>query len=131
LLSSQAAKALLHELRDQYDYVIVDSPPLLAVTDAAVLAVNSDGAIMMTRYGATKRDQLTESVRILKDVGATLLGTVLTMTPLRGRGTYSYRYSYYGYGEDSGRSAVGAGSPADAGDDSESGDNNRIVSRGG
>ena len=99
LLGSLAAKTLLQELRERFDYVIIDSPPLLAVTDAAVLAVNSDGALLMARFGHTRRDQISQSVRMLADVGADLLGTVMTMTPLRGRGTYSYRYSYYGYGE--------------------------------
>lgn len=102
LLASNAAKALLHELREMFDYVIIDSPPLLAVTDAAVLAVNSDGALIMARFGQTKRDQIGQAVRMLEDVAAPLLGAVLTMVPMRGRGGhYGYQYSHYSY--DSGK----------------------------
>lgn len=106
LLGSLAAKKLLSELREQYDYVIVDSTPLLAVTDAALLATAADGALTMARFGQTKRDQLAHAVRNLEDVGATVLGTVLTMTPTRGSSSYSYSYGYYGdYSEDSARKA--------------------------
>ncbi len=81
LLGSQAAKNVLTELRSRYDYVIVDSTPLLAVTDAAILAASADGALIMARYGRTKRDQLAQAVGSLRDVGATLLGAVLTLLP--------------------------------------------------
>lgn len=104
LLGSLAAKSLLQELREQFDYVIIDTPPLMAVTDAAVLSVTADGALMMVRFGHTKREQVAQSVRMLKDVGASLLGTVMTMTPVRGRGAYSYQYDYYSEGSGSKRS---------------------------
>lgn len=96
LLGSMAARKLLSDLRAQFDYVIVDSSPLLAVTDAAVLAANSDGVLIMARFGQTKRDQLAHAVGNLVDVGAKPLGAVFTMTPERGHSTYSY--SYYGDG---------------------------------
>lgn len=96
LLASFTAKKLLGEMRSQFDYVIVDSSPLLAVTDAAILATNVDGTLVMTRFGQTKREQVGHAVGILKDVGASILGVVLTMTPTRGGGSYSYNYSYYG-----------------------------------
>jgi receptor protein-tyrosine kinase len=89
---------VLSELRTSFDYVIVDSSPLLAVTDAAVLAANSDGALVMARFGQTKREQLKHAIGNLKDVGAPLLGAVLTMTPARGNASYSY--NYYGNGRD-------------------------------
>jgi receptor protein-tyrosine kinase len=96
LLGSLAAQKLLSELREQFDYVIVDSSPLLAVTDAAVLAAKSDGVLIMARFGEIKREQLAHAVRCLEDVGAALLGAVFTMTPTRGNASYSYSYSYYG-----------------------------------
>ncbi|ANE82184.1 protein tyrosine kinase [Mycobacterium adipatum] len=98
LLASQAAKTLLSELKDEFDYVIIDSTPLLAVTDAAILAAGADGVLMMVRFGQTKRDQLAHAVSNLEDVGAPLLGAVLTIVPTRGGGSYSYNYSYYGEG---------------------------------
>lgn len=94
LLGSQAAKKVLSDLRSQFDYVIVDSSPLLAVTDGSVLAASADGALIVTRFGKTKREQLTHAVGNLNHVGALLMGAVLTMTPTRGGGAYTY--SYYG-----------------------------------
>jgi capsular exopolysaccharide synthesis family protein len=105
LLGSLAAQKLLSELRGQFDYVVVDSSPLLAVTDAAVLAANSDGVLIVARFGQTKREQLAHAIGNIKDVDSSILGTVFTMTPTRGSGSYSYNYSYYG--EDSGRRRTG------------------------
>ncbi|MCV7359260.1 tyrosine-protein kinase domain-containing protein [Mycolicibacterium fluoranthenivorans] len=96
LLASQAATKVLAELRAHFDYVIVDSSPLLAVTDSAILAANADGALIMVRYGQTKREQLAQAVETLHGVGATLLGAVFTMIPSKGSGAYAYSYSYYG-----------------------------------
>lgn len=96
LLGSQSARKLLVELRAQFDYVIVDSTPLLAVTDAAILAAGADGVLVMARFGHTKRDQLVHAVGSLESVGAPLLGAVFTMMPTRGGSAYSYGYSYYG-----------------------------------
>lgn len=109
LLGSLAAKAILSELRAKFDYVIVDSSPLLAVTDGAILAVNSDGALIIAQHGSTKRDQLTHAVGSLKGVGARLLGAIFTMTPSRGGASYSYSYSYYGE-DQSARETVRQGS---------------------
>lgn len=99
LLGSIAAQKVLSDLRSRFDYVIVDSSPLLAVTDAAILANSSDGVLVMARFGQTKRDQLTHAFRNLNDVGARVLGTVFTMTPPRGGADYSYSYGYYGEGQ--------------------------------
>lgn len=93
LLGSLAAQKVLSELRADFDYVVVDSSPLLAVTDAAILVANSDGALVIARFGQTKREQLSHAVGTLQDVGAPVLGAVFTMT--RARGNTSYTYSYY------------------------------------
>lgn len=98
LLGSQSARKIFQELRNEYDYVIVDSTPLLAVTDAAVLAAGADGVLLIARYGQTKREQLRHAVQSLRDVDAKLLGAVFTMVPLRGGSSYSYSYKYYGKG---------------------------------
>ncbi len=98
LLGSMAAKKVLSALQGQYDYVILDSPPLLAVTDGAILAANSDGAIVVVRFGETKRDQLGQAMRTIEGVGAKVFGAVFTMTPSRGRSSYGYyRYDHEGY----------------------------------
>lgn len=96
ILGSQSAKKLLAELRAKFDYVIIDSTPLLAVTDAAILAAGADGVLIIARFGHTKREQLAHAVRNVEDVGAPLLGAVFTMMPTRGGTSYSYGYTYYG-----------------------------------
>lgn len=98
LLGSLAAKRVLDELRQHFDYVIIDSSPLLAVTDAAILAAGADGVLIMARYGKTKREQLAYAVKSLGAVGAKVLGTVFTMTPSRRNASYNYSYAGY-YGE--------------------------------
>lgn len=98
LLGSQSAKKTLDELRRHFDYVVIDSSPLLAVTDAAILAANADGVLLIAKFGHAKRDQVAHAVRNLASVGAQLLGTVFTLVPSRGS-SYSYRYTYYGDGD--------------------------------
>jgi receptor protein-tyrosine kinase len=110
LLGSLAAEKMLSELRSRFDYVIIDSAPLLAVTDGAILAAKSDGALVVVKAGKTRRDQLAHAIGMLNDVGAKLLGSMLTMMPTRGSGAYSYNYYYYGgsYGDGAaGQASVG------------------------
>ena len=99
LLGSMAAQKVLNELRNRFDYVVIDTSPLLAVTDAAILAADSDGVLMVARFGVTKREQLAHAVGNLKNVGARILGGVFTMRPTRGESSYSYRY----YGQVTGK----------------------------
>ena len=98
LLQSQAMTDLVAKLRQRADIVLVDSPPLLPVADAAILSTHADGAILVTRHGHTKTDQIRQAVANLEQVGGRLLGTVLTMTPTKGPDAYRYGYGY-GYGE--------------------------------
>jgi receptor protein-tyrosine kinase len=94
LLASLAAKKVLDELRAQFDYVVIDSSPLLAVTDGAILAAGADGVLIIAKYGETKREQLAHAVGSLEDVGAHVLGAVITMMPARGGTSYGYYGSY-------------------------------------
>lgn len=96
LLGSQSARRLLAELRERFDYVVVDSTPLLAVTDAAVLAAGADAVLIMAHFGQVKREQLAHAVGSLERVGAPLRGAVFSMMPMRGRASYGYGYGYYG-----------------------------------
>jgi receptor protein-tyrosine kinase len=102
LLGSQAARSTLSELRSKFDYVIVDSAPLLAVTDGAILSTSADGALIIAKFGETKRDQFEHAVGNLRDVGAVLLGAVFAMVPVRGLGSYNYNYYYSGRYEQAG-----------------------------
>ncbi|KAA1425339.1 polysaccharide biosynthesis tyrosine autokinase [Mumia zhuanghuii] len=96
LLQSQAMVESLRELRATYDIVLIDAPPLLPITDAAVLASQCDGAILVVGAKKATRDQVGHSVERLANVGARLLGTVLTMASTRSQeGTWSgYGYGY-------------------------------------
>lgn len=95
LLGSAHMKTLLHDLRESHDFVVIDAPPLLPVTDAAVLAVHADGAVIVARHGHTKREQLRMAAESLRTIEARLLGTILNMVPQK---SYGYGYGYgYGY----------------------------------
>lgn len=94
LLGSGHMIALLGELQGQADVVILDAPPLLPVTDAAILSRVTDGAVMVVRAGRTRRDQLAAAVASLAQVDARLLGTVLNMVPAKGPDGVGYGYGY-------------------------------------
>lgn len=116
LLESPAASGLLAELSVQFDYVLVDTPSLL-VTDASVLAANSQGVLLVARFGATKRRQLTQAVASLRRSGAPLLGAILTMTPAKKpTNGAAYYHSAAGTQRDSpGRDSPGRDSPGRGG----------------
>jgi Mrp family chromosome partitioning ATPase len=93
-------------LREDYDVVVIDAPPLLPVTDAALLSAQTDGALLVVRHGKTSKDQLRHAVDRLEHVGARPLGVVLNMIPSRRLGDpyYGYGYGYgYGYAPETGR----------------------------
>lgn len=98
LLQTKAMSDLLIDLRSRYDVILIDAPPLLPVTDAALLAAQADGAVLVVRHGDTTRDQVQHAIDRLEGVGARLVGTVLNMTPTRAKNSYGYGYGY-GYGE--------------------------------
>lgn len=98
MLGSQSMVELLRAMVDRFDMILVDTPPLLPVTDAAVMAAHADGALLVVRHGATSRHQTAIAAASLKKVDARLLGSVLNMAPTRGADAYSYGYGYgYGY----------------------------------
>ena len=81
LLGSEAMAQLLERLRPRFDNILISTPPLLPVTDAAVLAAVADGVVVVVRAGKTTRHQLMQAMRSLQAVGARVLGTVLNMAP--------------------------------------------------
>ena len=95
LLGGESMATLLQSLRQRFDMIVIDTPPLLPVTDAAVASRLADGAIVVVRYGKTTRHQLATALRSLTAVDARVLGTVLTMTPNKG----AEAYKTYGYHE--------------------------------
>lgn len=95
LLGSNQMQATLDEARASYDVVLVDTPPLLPVTDAAAIAPATDGAVIVCRFKQTTRPQLEAAVKALRAVGAEPLGTFFTMAPNRGPLAYTSYTSYY------------------------------------
>lgn len=95
LLGSAAMARLLATLTEQFDIVIIDAPPLLLVTDAAVLSKLCGGALMVVASGRTKRNELAAAVKALERVGSRLVGVIITMLPTKGPDSYGYgQYSY-------------------------------------
>lgn len=93
LLSSHAMEALLTDLRERFEVVVIDSPPLKPVVDGAVLGAIADGTILVVRYGSTDAPSVQRSVEVLAEADARLLGTVLNRVPRsrrRRHGDYSY-----------------------------------------
>jgi capsular exopolysaccharide synthesis family protein len=93
LLGSVAARELLSKLADRYDEVIIDTPPLGVVTDAAVVATIADGLLLVARMGSTHGDSLRHAVAELEGIGARVVGTVLTDVH-HAEDRYGYRYAY-------------------------------------
>jgi len=91
-LLRQAFPAAVESLRGEYDLLIVDAPPVLAVTDAEVMAHSVDGVIVVVRAGKTSRAQLSETIRKLSGVDAHLIGFVLVA--VKASAGYGYNYSY-------------------------------------
>ena len=98
LLGSARMAELIAEFNRQFDVVIFDTPPLLPVTDAAILAKNVGGAIIVVAAGRTHKNQLKGAIAALGNVGAPISGLVLTMLPTKGPDAYGYGHYGYGYG---------------------------------
>lgn len=103
LLGSERMRALLEVLERDFDVVLCDAPPLLPVTDGAILAKATGGAIVIVAAGKTNRQQLSGALDALETVGAHVAGVAMTMVPTRGPDSYAYGYGYgaYGYVDDS------------------------------
>lgn len=95
LLGSDRMGALLGQLKERADWVILDAPPVLAVADTTAVAKWVDGVIMVVRSGKTNRDGLERSIDMLAGVGSKVIGTVLLGVREAGSAAYSYSYSSY------------------------------------
>ncbi len=95
LLGSQRMHALVDELAEEF-FVILDAPPLLPVTDAGLLSVTCDGALLVVAVGKTAVEQVELCRKVFAQVGGRLLGAVLNMAPSRGLGSVVYGYGYGG-----------------------------------
>ena len=92
MLASRAMTAFIEEMKKEFKYIILDTPPLQAVTDAQVLSTKADGVLLVVRAGSTKREMVFNSVDLIKKVHGKVIGTVLN-------GVENKKNSYYYYGE--------------------------------
>ena len=104
LLQSDRFRELISELTERFGMVVFDSPPVVPVTDAAIIGAAVDGVVLVARSGSTRREMIARAVDLLRGVNANLLGVVLNAIDVEGRrrgGYYYYYYRHYGayYGQ--------------------------------
>lgn len=91
ILDSNKMKTYLKEVREVFDYVIMDTPPIQAVTDAQVLSAISDGTLLVVRAEKTKKEAVVSSINAINTVNGTVIGTILNAVDK----TISRHYYYY------------------------------------
>ena len=101
LLDSDQFQKFIDKVREDYDYVIIDAPPLGVVIDAAIIGKYCDGAVLVIEQGVIKRKVVQDVIKQLKRVKVRILGAVLNKVDERigAYGAYDYKYSYSYYGD--------------------------------
>ena len=98
MLASRAMRNFLEEAKKRYDMVILDSPPVIAVTDAAILSTRVDGVIMVVASGFVNRREVQRAITLLRNVNARILGVLLNGLDIKKiYGSYYYYFHYYQY----------------------------------
>jgi capsular exopolysaccharide synthesis family protein len=95
LLASSNMRDVLGQLREQYDHIVIDTPPSLSVTDAVVLSPRADAVVLVIRSGQTTKQALRRSRDILTQVNAKVVGVLLNAVDLSSP-DYYYYYEYQG-----------------------------------
>lgn len=104
LLGSKRFAEFIEKCRAEYDYILIDTPPINIVSDALIIAPNTDGLVMVIRDGVTPKDVFARAVEAARFANINMLGTIINGTEARNIRRYSYskyRYGYrsgYGYG---------------------------------
>lgn len=110
LLESDEMKKLVEELKTRYDYIIIDTPPVLLISDALALASVTDGAVLVCRHQVSYVSDISRAIDQLKFAKANILGVVVNdyKAPSRGKYGYGYgkKYYYYSYGYSYGSTAA-------------------------
>lgn len=103
LLDSEQFQKFIDKVREDYDYVIIDAPPLGVVIDAVIIGKYCDGAVLVIEQGVIKRKVVQDVIKQLKRGGVRILGAVLNKVDERigayGAYEYKYAYSYYGHSD--------------------------------
>ena len=100
IIGSKKMAQLINTLREKYDRIIIDTPPISSVTDAAVLSRMVDSVLLVVRAGETPRPVIQNALEQLKTVNAKILGVVLNAVSVGRDGYYYYQYQNYYYGPD-------------------------------
>ncbi len=95
ILASKKMTDFLHSVISRYDYVLIDAPPVVAVTDAQILSRHVDGVLLVIHSGKANREMVIKAKNLLENVQARILGTVLNNRKLDRK-----RYDYYYYGQE-------------------------------
>ena len=98
LLGSESMARLLLALRSRFAHIIIDSPPILTITDGTLLSVMADGTVLVARGGVTTRESLRYATNLLAKVNARILGVLLNGVAMDSTDYYYYCYRNYGYG---------------------------------
>ncbi len=98
MLSSNRMKKLMEEIKKEYDYVLIDAPPVIVVTDALILSTLTDGVVLVVAAGEGEIEMAKRAKENLEKVNANLLGAVVNKLSLKNKKAQSY-YGYY-YGEE-------------------------------
>lgn len=96
LLQSERFDSMLDHLSEEFDYVLIDTPPLANVADGGFIASKCDGAVLVVRSGKTPRNLISASVKQIERSGCDLMGVVLNRTEMKNSMYYS-KYAKYGY----------------------------------
>lgn len=100
MLGSQSMLKIIETLRGRYDRIIIDSPPITAVTDAVIISRLVDGVLLVVRAGETHREIIKNGISLLQSANAHILGAILNGVNMGRDSYYYYQYYYYYYGED-------------------------------
>lgn len=99
LLSSEKMRNLIGSLREKLNFIIIDTPPLLMVTDAQLLSGYTDGYLLAVASGEAEREAVAKARELLENVNGKILGAVLNKLKVEEKGYYAYYNKYY-YGTD-------------------------------
>ena len=101
ILTSNKMKELMEQLRNEYDIIVVDCPPILLISDYIHISRLTDGVLFVVAYGKTKKKQVSEAINQLRKNNIEIIGATFTFfNPKKSNSYHEYSYyNYYGYGE--------------------------------